>query len=643
MRNWQNYNPRTILMVMMALMVVLAISLPACASPDDVVDEKVGVLVIAHGSTAKWCDSIKKAVKSANLDYPVEIGFLEQVENETIPDAVEKLDGKGVTKIVAVPLFISSNSGHIDEIKYILGLIDEAPEDGLVRVDSSAKIILTNAMDDHPFISGIAAERASKLTKGPENETVVLVFHGSSDDDIAKWNKSSASFASDVKLLMRYELGINIYDVKYGFANVNDSEEYSSYGIGNVVSRVAETSHPIVIPIFMADGYYTDKKLPSMLSNTSYSYPVEGSRGLIPHKNVGEWIEVMVERGLLETPYAKISMVEDGKTIKVPLRGFCPCKVSAYRASMAAFAHEEVWGGLPVRGDVSIVCAHPSDGHEMIFLSILGERTDDFIADVPDSPLSADNYAYKFVQKSTGNSVDVKVRKDVFPPKMFELRELAHDRNLENMEIRQAFMLMRWMAREKILFGPMNEVFDVSVKMADGMPVLPGWNFISVPSELQSSSIDAVFGDLKYDAILYYNAMNGCWEQGGVGFTDIEPLKAYWIKNPRNYIQPVPKAKLSQKVPAVPASINLHNGWNAIGYCDATDSLTAEMTLASIDDSYTWIKGPYNSMDNSYGSVGHNGVTGVISGKHVGTDLFMMSPYNGYWVFMTKEKTLHGF
>ncbi|NOR76922.1 MAG: hypothetical protein GQ523_00470 [Methanophagales archaeon] len=48
--------------------------------------------------------------------------------NETINIAVDKLDEAGVTKTIAVPLFISSHSGHIGEIEYVLGLREQLPK-----------------------------------------------------------------------------------------------------------------------------------------------------------------------------------------------------------------------------------------------------------------------------------------------------------------------------------------------------------------------------------------------------------------------------------------------------------------------------------------------------------------------------------
>ena len=61
-------------------------------------------------------------------------------------EKLEKLDEQGVTKIVAVPLFISSVSGHIEEIEYVLGLREELPESAL-------------AARTRAFVEGVEMER----------------------------------------------------------------------------------------------------------------------------------------------------------------------------------------------------------------------------------------------------------------------------------------------------------------------------------------------------------------------------------------------------------------------------------------------------------------------------------------------------
>jgi len=66
---------------------------------------------------------VRDVVAEVYLPYPVELGFLEFVPNETINDSVKRLDNAGVTKIISVPLFVSSHSSHIQEIEYVLGLM----------------------------------------------------------------------------------------------------------------------------------------------------------------------------------------------------------------------------------------------------------------------------------------------------------------------------------------------------------------------------------------------------------------------------------------------------------------------------------------------------------------------------------------
>ena len=174
---------------------------------------------------------------------------------------------------------------------------------------------------------------------------------------------------------------------------------------------------------------------------------------------------------------------------------------------------------------------------------------------------------------------------------------------------------------------------QVEVVTVEGMDLKEGWNFISVPYVLENSSVDYVFADIEYDALLYYNAGTDVWEIPD----DLEPLKGYWIKS--NEMQIVEEDLLEAKAAAVPAAMTVYPGWNSIGYT-SMDPLPAELALSSIDDSYTTIKGPWNPDTNSYEKTGHNGQSGVINGSHVGTDVFEMSPYEGYWVYVTQESTL---
>ena len=106
---------------------------------------KYGVLVISHGSREQdWVELVDEAVAQAAIPagIPVFSSYLELVEGRLIQDGIDCLEAKGVTDIITVPLFISSGSVHIDEIRYALGLEAEPalPTD-LPRMRAEARSI----------------------------------------------------------------------------------------------------------------------------------------------------------------------------------------------------------------------------------------------------------------------------------------------------------------------------------------------------------------------------------------------------------------------------------------------------------------------------------------------------------------------
>jgi hypothetical protein len=184
------------------------------------------------------------------------------------------------------------------------------------------------------------------------------------------------------------------------------------------------------------------------------------------------------------------------------------------------------------------------------------------------------------------------------------------------------------------------DVVEESVPVeSDGIVIEPNWNFISVPFELNNSSVEFVLADINYTNLMYWNNSGGIWEIP----TDFEPLKAYWIESNESADQLISSELLEPITPSVPPVMTVYPGWNAIGYTDSMTVLPAEIALDSIDESYTQVKGPYDPATATYEQIGHNGQTGVIAGVHVGTDVFDMSPYEGFWVFVTQEDLLAGF
>jgi sirohydrochlorin ferrochelatase len=171
---------------------------------------------------------VLEVAKRVDDSRPTEVAF-GMATRANIQAAIDKLTARGVTEIVAVPLFVSSHSSVITSTEYLLGLRDVAPRElatfakmnhashgapaaddhsahGMPAADpaspvkTTAKIRMTAAFNRHPLIGAIAADRAKSISKAPESEAVILVAHGPvPDDDNRKWLDDMAVLAEHVR------------------------------------------------------------------------------------------------------------------------------------------------------------------------------------------------------------------------------------------------------------------------------------------------------------------------------------------------------------------------------------------------------------------------------------------------------------
>ncbi len=99
---------------------------------------EVGVLVLAHGAKPKWNQTVMEAVEPLRERYRVEVAF-GMADPVKIEKALRRLEEKGVEKVVVVPLFISSHSPIIKQLRYILGYSEEFPEDPMVHLSKEER------------------------------------------------------------------------------------------------------------------------------------------------------------------------------------------------------------------------------------------------------------------------------------------------------------------------------------------------------------------------------------------------------------------------------------------------------------------------------------------------------------------------
>ena len=270
---------------------------PAASSAQDV----VGTLVIAHGGGPAWNALIEEVAQQVELDGPLEVSFLmgPAAKTHRFQQAASRLVSAGATRIVVVPVLVSSHSGHYEQIRWLAGEVDTLSETmmhhlhmaGIERADVAVPIRVAPAMDDSPEVARVLAERARELAPGPAGRALFLIGHGpNSAEDHAEWMANLRRIAKEVQTQTGFE------DVKVGLVQ----DDAPAHVRAEAVSRIREiiqlqhavTNQPVVVvPVLVSRGSVSDEKLPKDLEGLPVVY---SGKALLPHSGMARWIEARV-------------------------------------------------------------------------------------------------------------------------------------------------------------------------------------------------------------------------------------------------------------------------------------------------------------------------------------------------------------
>lgn len=229
-------------------------------------------------------ESVDDAISRLNLPdpLPVEAGFLELVDGRLIQDGINRLEGQGVTDLLVVPLFVSSGSTHVDEIEYAIGAKD-APEreTDLEPFEVKARVHFGYPVDNDPDIAVMVWDKVRSLSQQPDQETILLVGHGSIHDGFRqRWEAGISSLAERVQQIS------GVAHTDYALLNPESVYDKAKYWSEERGSRV------IVAPLFLSAGYFTQHVIPGRLKELEYAYSGET---LLPHPLLGQWLERQIQ------------------------------------------------------------------------------------------------------------------------------------------------------------------------------------------------------------------------------------------------------------------------------------------------------------------------------------------------------------
>lgn len=303
-----------ILQSMTFLICLLIVSFARAQSSTPIRAQREGVLLLAHGGSAQeWNEEVRHVADQVDLTVPTEVAF-GMATKSTMQAGINRLVARGVTEIVAVPLFVSSHSSVIDSTAYLLGLRAQEPKDlkmfammdhagGMMMggsamqhdpaataeaekpISSPVQIRMASALDHHRIVADILRDRAASISHNPAHEVVILIAHGPVPEDENKlWLHDMGLLAEQVQQQTHYA-GIECLTLR------DDADEpvrdAATQQLRKKVEQITKAGYtPLIVPLLLSYGGIEDG-LRKRLSGLTYSMP---SQALLPDTRIVGWV-----------------------------------------------------------------------------------------------------------------------------------------------------------------------------------------------------------------------------------------------------------------------------------------------------------------------------------------------------------------
>lgn len=273
--------------------------------------EDIGVVLLAHGADFDWNEQMRETVQPLMDRYKIEFAF-SMADQSTIERAIHKLEQRGTKAAVIVRVFAWEESFR-HEIERMIGLDIEnkaqktfeheahggqghalhgTNENIPTRIRTPLPVRTIGGIGASPLFAAALLDRARALSKDAAKETIILVAHGSEDD---QQNEQWLQILETLAMHMRKTGGNEFRAIKVATWREDWSDKREPW-IEKVHTMVEEAQkqggRALVIPArVMGEGH--EKKF---LAGLEY----ELGSGFAPHPLFVQWIEEQIKAGIAQ-------------------------------------------------------------------------------------------------------------------------------------------------------------------------------------------------------------------------------------------------------------------------------------------------------------------------------------------------------
>lgn len=254
----------------------------------------VGVLVLAHGVGQNSDGMFVGALEPMAERWPTAVSFgMAMMMSSHIQSTVDDLTARGATTLVLVPTAVTEYNTLTRQWEYVFGMRDESSYLDVPRVNTDARVLMTQHLSDHPLITEILLDYTTEVSKNPKNEVVIIVGHGPEDieDNIPDLDilqvhvdriKAATEFV-EVKV-------INLQDDAYPPIRKSNVKKLRRW-----ITSAQREGKNVIVAVCSSASYGVQAHIREDLRGLDYTF---ADRGLSEHPNYLKWIEVAVEERL---------------------------------------------------------------------------------------------------------------------------------------------------------------------------------------------------------------------------------------------------------------------------------------------------------------------------------------------------------
>ena len=127
--------------------------------------EKIGILALGHGSkhphNKDVVTGVAELIAKKYKNIVVRTGFM-NMNSPTMKEGLEAFKGTGVSKIVAVPIFLAHGVHTMEDIPRILGISRDSRETTIKLDGKNVRLIYSDPLGADELVAELAYKRAQE-------------------------------------------------------------------------------------------------------------------------------------------------------------------------------------------------------------------------------------------------------------------------------------------------------------------------------------------------------------------------------------------------------------------------------------------------------------------------------------------------